>query len=211
MSASEDGGCCEGPAPQNPCLGPSRAQGGLGRGVAWDFVPHAGTGLGGHDSTPRCPACSACTRPAGHIHAGDRPPSLTPPTPPASQLGDPPPHSAAENGAAHHTCGCRIYGEPISSSATRSISKRSNKPHSPGINLDTEAGDENSPPRAAVFQTAGQNPYPGGFLWPTWPRGARVPWDIRVLWDARVLRGVGDVQQRAPWRCLEDTQELGRN
>lgn len=124
-----------------------------------------------------------------------------PPPPPTPD----PCRSVAENGTAHHTCGCGIYGEPISSSATRSISERSNKPHSRGINLDREAADEKSRSRAAVFQPAGQNPYPGGFL------GASRPRDVRVLRDIRVPRDVGDVQRKASRRCLEAAWELGRN
>lgn len=208
-STSEDRGCCEDIAPQNPCLGPSRAWG-TGRGagglMAWDLVPcgagrgrRAGTGLGATAHAPRCSACSACTRPAGRTQAGGQP---SPPPPPPTPD---PCRSVAENGTAHHTCGCGIYGEPISSSATRSISERSNKPHSRGINLDREAADEKSRSRAAVFQPAGQNPYPGGFL------GASRPRDVRVLRDIRVPRDVGDVQRKASRRCLEAAWELGRN
>lgn len=153
---------------------------------------------GGHGSRP------ALLRVLGMHEAGGAHASRGPTFPPPPPTPDPC-RSVAENGTAHHTCGCGIYGEPISSSATRSISERSNKPHSRGINLDREAADEKSRSRAAVFQPAGQNPYPGGFL------GASRPRDVRVLRDIRVPRDVGDVQRKASRRCLEAAWELGRN
>lgn len=88
-------GGCKGAAPQNPCLGPSRARGAALGSRACRGVPGQAGGRGSH------PACSGCTRPAGHTRGGRHTPD--PPIPP---------HPAAETGPAHRTCGCGTHPSP---------------------------------------------------------------------------------------------------